>query len=150
MKPTSKNKFKGDPLRHEWISVLLLKALVNSNDDEKWLTDLVQNGFIESQLKDSLKAPNSTPLDKLPNGAKLLAWLIVSHHRLPYIKSDWRDEKAPDLSSMLKRITQEWGYENTQDLTEYNKRVKQCFEFPNGLLSQSKPWTKKLSAGLLV
>ncbi|WP_086981310.1 type I-F CRISPR-associated helicase Cas3f [Vibrio aphrogenes] len=144
LKPTSKNKFKGDPLRHEWISVLLLKALVNSNDDEKWLTDLVQNGFIESQLKDSLKAPNSTPLDKLPNGAKLLAWLIVSHHRLPYIKSDWRDEKAPDLSSMLKRITQEWGYENTQDLTEYNKRVKQCFEFPNGLLSQSKPWTKKI------
>jgi CRISPR-associated endonuclease/helicase Cas3 len=30
--PDSKNKFKGDPIRHEWISVLLLNALVSSNN----------------------------------------------------------------------------------------------------------------------
>ncbi|MEM5550907.1 type I-F CRISPR-associated helicase Cas3f [Pseudoalteromonas neustonica] len=144
LNPNSKNKFKGDPLRHEWISVLLLNALVNSKNDETWLAELAQNAFTETQLKVSLKTQNSTPLDKLPNGAKLLAWLIVSHHRLPYIKSDWRDEKAPDLSSMLKRITQKWGYENIQDLAEYNKRVEQCFEFPNGLLSESKEWRKQI------
>ncbi|MGO2128228.1 MAG: type I-F CRISPR-associated helicase Cas3f [Pseudoalteromonas prydzensis] len=144
LNPDSKNKFKGDPLRHEWISVLLLNALVNNKSDETWLSDLIGNGVNESELKQSVKTQNQTPLDKLPNGAKLLAWLIVSHHRLPYIKSDWRDEKAPDLSAMLKRITQEWGYENTQDPAEYNKRVKYCFEFQNGLLSESKEWRKQV------
>ena len=144
LSPNSKNKFKGDPLRHEWISVLLLNALVNSKSDETWLTELAQNGFTESQLKTTIKTQNSTPLDKLPSGAKLLAWLIVSHHRLPYIKSDWRDEKAPDISAMLKRMTQEWGYENKIDEAEYNKRVKHCFEFPNGLLSESIQWTHKI------
>ncbi|MBO1896918.1 type I-F CRISPR-associated helicase Cas3 [Shewanella sp. BF02_Schw] len=144
LNPNSKNKFKGDPLRHEWISVLLLNALVNNKDDKTWLTDLSQNSFTEAQLKETIRIPNSTPLDKLPNGAKLLAWLIVSHHRLPYTKGDWRDEKAPDISAMLKRITQEWGYENKIDPAEYNKRVKHCFEFPNGLLSESTQWAQKI------
>ncbi|WAJ71258.1 type I-F CRISPR-associated helicase Cas3f [Catenovulum adriaticum] len=144
LNPNSKNKFKGDPLRHEWISVLLLNALVNNKSDETWLSDLIGKGVNDNELKQSVKAQNLTPLDRLPNAAKLLAWLIVSHHRLPYIKSDWRDEKASDLPSMLKRITQEWGYENKIDPAEYNKRVKHCFEFPSGLLSESKEWRKKV------
>ena len=142
--PNSKNKFKGDPLRHEWISVLLLNTLVNSQNDETWLKELATHGFTENQLKKSIKIENIKPLDKLPNAAKLLAWLIVSHHRLPFIKNDWRDEKAPDLSSMLQRITKEWGYENKQDEAEYKKRVKQCFEFPNGLLTESTVWTQQI------
>jgi CRISPR-associated endonuclease/helicase Cas3 len=144
LNPNSKNKFKGDPLRHEWVSVLLLNVLVGKQTDESWLTNLVQSCIDESYLQEKIKVENIKPLDNLPNAAKLLAWLIVSHHRLPYIKEDWRDEKAPDLSTMLKRITQEWGYENKQDEVEYNRRVKQCFEFPNGLLSQSTQWTKQL------
>ena len=144
LNPNSKHKFKGDPLRHEWISVLLLNALVGSKTDESWLSDLIKNGLCETQLKKTAKEQKLTPLDKLPKAAQLLAWLIVSHHRLPYIKEDWRDEKAPDLSSMLKRITKEWGYENRQDESEYQKRIKHCFEFPNGLLTESKEWVRQL------
>lgn len=144
LNPNSKHKFKGDPLRHEWISVLLLNALVGSKTDESWLGDLIKNGLCETQLKKTAKEQKLTPLDKLPKAAQLLAWLIVSHHRLPYIKEDWRDEKAPDLSSMLKRITKEWGYENRQDESEYQKRIKHCFEFPNGLLTESKEWVRQL------
>lgn len=144
LSPNSKHKFKGDPLRHEWISVLLLNALVNNKTDESWLCDLMKGDFSEKELKKVVKEKKLTPLDQLPNAAKLLAWLIVSHHRLPYIKEDWRDEKSPDLSSMLKRITKEWGYENRQDEDDYQKRVKQCFDFPNGLLTQSKEWLKQV------
>lgn len=151
LRPNSKNKFKGDPLRHEWISVLLLNALVNSKSDETWLTELAQNGFTETQLKATIKTQNSTPLDKLPNGAKLLAWLIVSHHRLPNFshsaketRSEWLGEKSETIDVLLQRITQEWGYENKIDTAEYNKRVKHCFEFPNGLLSESTQWTQKI------
>ena len=151
LNPNSKNKFKGDPLRHEWISVLLLNALVNSKSDETWLTELALNGFTETQLKETIKTQNSTPLDKLPNAAKLLAWLIVSHHRLPNFshsaketRSEWLGVKSETIDILLQRITQEWGYENKIDPAEYNKRVKHCFEFPNGLLSESTQWTKKI------
>ncbi len=144
LRPNSKYKFKGDPLRHEWISVLLLNALVNSQEDNLWLSDLIKGDIPETQLKKVVQEQKLTPLDQLPNAAQLLAWLIVSHHRLPYIKEDWRDEKAPNLSSVLKRITKEWGYENKQDDKEYQKRVKHCFEFPNGLLTESKEWLKQV------
>ncbi len=144
LRPNSKNKFKGDPIRHEWISVLLLNALVSTKADKSWLGDLIKGDFSEEQLKQTVQDQKVKPLDKLPDAAKLLAWLIVSHHRLPYAKEDWRDEKSPNLSSMLKRITKEWGYENKQDEQEYKKRVKHCFEFPHGLLTQSHEWLKQV------
>jgi CRISPR-associated endonuclease/helicase Cas3 len=142
--PDSKNKFKGDPIRHEWISVLLLNALVSSKADKSWLNELMIGDFSEANLTKVVKEQKLKPLEKLPNAAKLLAWLIVSHHRLPYSKEDWRDETAPDIDSMLKRISQAWGYENKQDEQEYQKRVKNCFEFPNGLLTQSNEWLKQV------
>ena len=144
LSPNSKNKFKGDPIRHEWISVLLLNVFVSNKDDKLWLSELVSGDISEQGLKTVVKKDNQTPLDKLPNAAKLVAWLIVSHHRLPFIKSDWRDEHKPDISSMLKCITQEWGYQNKQDPQEYQKRVSRCFEFPNGLLTQSSEWIKQI------
>jgi CRISPR-associated endonuclease/helicase Cas3 len=142
--PDSKNKFKGDPIRHEWISVLLLNALVSSKADKSWLNELMIGDFSEVNLTKVVKEQKLKPLDKLPHAAKLLAWLIVSHHRLPYSKEDWRNEAAPDIDSMLKRITQAWGYENKQDEQEYQKRVNNCFEFPNGLLTQSNEWLKQV------
>jgi len=146
LKPNSKNKFKGDPLRHEWISVLLLNALVSNKADEAWLNELITAGANESQLKKDLK-----PLSELPNAAKLLAWLIVSHHRLPNFshsiketRNEWLGVSSENIDVLLERITQEWGYENKQDEAEYNKRVKQCFAFPNGLLSESKEWCRQI------
>ncbi|WP_299491056.1 type I-F CRISPR-associated helicase Cas3f [uncultured Shewanella sp.] len=142
--PNSKNKFKGDPIRHEWISVLLLNALVNTKTDKTWLLELSKGELSEQVLVEAVKAQEERPLAQLSDAAKLIAWLIVSHHRLPYTKTDWRDEKAPDIDSMLERITKEWGYQNNHDRQEYQKRVKNCFEFPKGLLSQSKIWMKQI------
>ena len=152
LKPNSKNKFKGDPLRHEWISVLLLNALVNNNADEVWLNELITVGVKENQLKETIKKENLKPLNELPDGAKLLAWLIVSHHRLPNYshsiketRNEWLGVQSENIDVLLERITQEWGYENKQDEAEYNRRVKQCFEFPNGLLSESKEWRRQIN-----
>jgi CRISPR-associated endonuclease/helicase Cas3 len=151
LKPNSKNKFKGDPIRHEWISVLLLNSFIQEQDDKTWLNVLVNGDIAEQKLKKGLEQTQQVALDKLPDAAKLLAWLIVSHHRLPNFSNDrkqtrntWLDEQAPDLATMLKRITQAWGYENKQDEQEYQKRVKNCFEFPNGFLSQSSEWLKQV------
>ena len=137
----------GDPIRHEWVSCLLLNALVQGNGsstDNGWLTCLTEGVLDENKLKEVVTQQVPKPLDNLPPAAKLVAWLIISHHRLPYIEDDWRDERSPNIDTMLARITQSWGYENRQDEQEFNRRLSACFEFPNGLLSQSSKWQKEL------
>jgi len=147
LSPKSKYKYKGDPLRHEWVSCLLLNSLIqqgNSDTDSAWLNQLISGQLNEHALKGATTQEQIKPLDQLPMTAKLVAWLIVSHHRLPFTKADWRDERAINIDSLLKRINKEWGYENRYDELEYKKRVHACFEFPHGLISDSKSWVKHL------
>lgn len=147
LEPKSSNKFKGDPIRHEWISTLLLTRLINNTSEENdvsWLTKLANEDIDENQFKDFATQEVNKPLEKLPNAAKLIAWLIVSHHRLPSLSLEkangWKDEPAKDINATLKRITKQWGYENNFDEDSYKNRIAGCFEFPQGLLSQSKGW----------
>ncbi|TYL47167.1 type I-F CRISPR-associated helicase Cas3f [Marinomonas sp. IMCC 4694] len=151
LSPNSKNKFKGDPIRHEWISLLLLRAFVqttNSATDDEWLEKLYQGNIDEEQLKILVQNSALTPLANLPPIAQLIAWLIVSHHRLPSLFKDqsgiYKSEQAQSMNIMLRRITKEWGYENRQNEAEYQKRLKSCFSFPNGLLSNSNQWLKNV------
>jgi len=140
----------GDPIRHEWISCLLLNALIKTcdsqEDDTLWLMRLVNGELDETQLKTIVAQQETKPLKKLPPAAKLLSWLIVSHHKmpLPCDKENWRDEPAPHIASILSWITQAWGYENRRNEQEYQQRLTACFEFPNGLLSRSSLWLKQL------
>lgn len=138
-----KQNRSGDPIRHEWISCLLLNALVRNNNDSSddgWLQCLIAGNLDETQLQKLVTEQEKKPLHQLPPIAKLIAWLVVSHHRLPTTKDDWRGENSPCIDTALKRIEQSWGYENRQDEKEYRKRVTFCFQFPNGLLSQSPRW----------
>ena len=151
LSPKSKNRFKGDPIRHEWISVSLLNAFVQKKEDKTWLAELMNGEFSELKLKKAMKKQSSTSLEKLPNAAKLVAWLIVSHHRLPNFsysqqetRKEWGGVASTDLNTLLNRISKEWGYENRQDPQEYEKRVKHCFEFPNGFLTESNEWLKQV------
>tara|TARA_R110001592_G_scaffold341482_4_gene630658 strand:+ start:395 stop:3799 length:3405 start_codon:yes stop_codon:yes gene_type:complete len=159
LNPNKGMSFKGDPIRHEWISLLLLHAFIQEADsttDEAWLNQLSLGEIDETRLKKKIKESTSKPLTHLPPLAKLVAWLIVSHHRLPLPDKerykDYKSEEAPSIDVMLARITKEWGYENRYDEAEYQKRLKECFSFPKGLISNSKPWlnqVKKWSQRLL-
>ncbi len=157
LKPTSKLKYKGDPIRHEWISCLLLNTLVQSQQkaefvqsaDDTWLSALVASNIDEEKLRKIAVTRQVTPLANLPPMAKLVAWLVVSHHRLPLnddkeFASKVAVESAENIDDVLRRITQQWGYENRYDEEEYQQRVQQCFEFPKGLLSTSKPWLAQI------
>ncbi|MFT6219934.1 MAG: CRISPR-associated endonuclease/helicase Cas3 [Rickettsiales bacterium] len=150
-----KNKDKiSDPLRHEWVSCLLLNALVrqSGNDDEGWLKLLVECKLDERKLKTLAKENISNPLDNLPPIAQLVSWLIVTHHRLPFLGDDnqrsrYADERKDSISEMLKSITSNWGYQNYSQ-----EQLDNCFKFPKGLLGSSKVWVKevkKWSAKLL-
>ncbi|OQX58175.1 MAG: type I-F CRISPR-associated helicase Cas3 [Helicobacteraceae bacterium 4484_230] len=153
LKPSS--KIKSDPIRHEWISCMLLNALIaqNSDSEEEWLKRLAEGKIDEDGLKKSVPDPDvdKKVLKNIPNSAKLLMWLIVSHHRLPSfstslkeIEDKWQSEEAYSIDDTLKYITQSWGYENRKDEKEYQERLSRCFLFPNGLLSNSSQWIKNV------
>ena len=77
-------KIMGDPLRHELISTLFLNAFINGETDKGWLTRLSKGRVIANTLKQNTdKNKKINPLSKLPDAASVLAWLILSHHRLP-------------------------------------------------------------------
>ena len=86
LNPKNNMAFKGDPIRHEWISLLLFNAFIQTTDsssDIAWLTQLSHGNFDEEALKQKVLKQTPNPLNGLPPVAKLIAWLIVSHHRLP-------------------------------------------------------------------
>lgn len=150
LNPEIKNKHKGDPLRHEWISCLLFHQFVANSihqpQDEAWLNALINQGIDESCFKANTLLRGKA-FAELPIAAALIAWLIVSHHRLPLPKEKelcdkQREVDNSSLADLLARITPAWGYENRFD--EYNALLPKCFEFPLGLLSNSSIWLADL------
>ncbi len=142
---------QGDPLRHEWISCLLLHTLIEScaphDNDTSWLTKLMEGSLDEKSLAIAIRQDRSKPLAGLPPAASLLCWLIVSHHRmpLPIDKENWRDDPASDIFAISSYITRAWGYENKyDDERNYQQRLNACFEFPGGFLDKSSRWLKQV------
>lgn len=162
------NRNLGDPLRHEWVSCLMLQALVaqsanesgnqsgDKSNDAAWLNLLLTQTWNEQQLQQVLLQQLDTPkaLTDLPPIAQLVAWLVVSHHRLPDLKQTkthpqgehrmYAQRNRDSLSATLQEIDKHWGYQNRFDEADYKKRIKQCFEFKHGLLSQSSQWCGQL------
>lgn len=150
---------ESDPLRHEWISCLLLISLIelsdSFDDDAGWLKLLMDGQWNEESLKKQIlskKQDKQNPFAKLPPIAQMVVWLIVSHHRLPNFKGDdpakYSEEHRPQLNDILTTITAEWGYQNLSD----EKRLNACFDFPQGLLNNAVEWQhslKKWSSRLL-
>ncbi len=140
-------KIQGDPLRHEWVSCLLLNAFIGvAKDDTTWLEVLAKGEFSEEMLKQTLaNNKNRSPLAKLPPIAGMMAWLILTHHRLPLPKEKENQkrfngfplEKYDDLFSV---IDKSFGYENLN--TEID--LEQCLNFSQGLPSQSPSWLKQI------
>lgn len=95
LKPKNgKNKTPCDPWRHEWISMLLFIAFVDQQSDEQWtdcLHDLHERTLDERKRLSDLVIVKAKLLIEQPRpmmAAKSplvswIAWLIVSHHRLP-------------------------------------------------------------------
>ena len=144
--PKNKKQFKGDPLRHEWISTVFLKAYINEEPDEQWLARLAKGEFDIEQLKQQAVESGKTSASKqlrliykLPPAAGALSWLILSHHRLP-VKECNPEKPATTWDSLFKKIRQDWGYENRFDESEFQKDLPRCFNYPKGLPNDSAHW----------
>jgi CRISPR-associated endonuclease/helicase Cas3 len=132
-----------DPLRHEWVSCLLLHAFVNGESDVQWLSRLAAGTIDEAHLQTILATnTNLKPLAKLPPVASMLAWLVVSHHRLPlpYVRQEqerFKNKSGAQLKDLFSVITGDFGYQNGKE------NIIDCLTFPNGLPSQSTHWLKQ-------
>jgi len=84
-----------EPYRHEWISLRLFQSFVGDHADEQWLDALANANFefLYRYFKDGVDNPENEkhPILSLPPFAQLVAWIIVSHHRLPLVPM-WRDD----------------------------------------------------------
>ena len=97
LKNALKNKKPvADPFRHEWISLRLFEAFVHScgDTDKDWISQLTSISgkrhdfsWFENVIKDEIDQVSNSPFQNLPPIAKLTAWLIVSHHRLPILNT---------------------------------------------------------------
>ena len=129
-----------DALRHEWVSCILLKAFISSgqqSDDTDWLTRLAGGQLDEAALQSADLIKMQKPLEGLPPTAQLLAWLIVSHHRLP-LDRNITGSKAPTINNILDVLTSDSGYQNAFD----EASVRACLRFPKELVSESSRWMK--------
>ena len=146
------NKLKGhqkpDAIRHEWVSILILSKFINGRGNEAWLDDL-SNGNLEEKF--NLNYQNiDTPLEKLPDSAKMVAWLVFTHHLLPIDNKEAIDskkwiERSYDFKETMSFFKKEWGYANNSQ-----EQLKECFifkELPSKSLKwqvQVKKWSRKL------
>ena len=140
----------GDALRHEWISCLLLKALINSTQnpetDKEWLTTFSKGEINESALLRTDLKTIQKPLRDLPPIAQMIAWLILTHHRMPLlqnkneIKNNWPNVAAESINQLFKHVDQRWGYSNEIAADT----LSDCLHFPKGLISGSKLWLKNV------
>lgn len=102
--------------RHEWVSLRLFQAFVGSDDDAGWLRRLIDVEHYNEQdwlsagryQRDGLDAVHAFPFLQLPPLAAAVAWLVVSHHRLPVIPV-FRDDGAQDwLGKRAKNSRSNW------------------------------------------
>lgn len=129
--------FTGDPYRHEWISLRLFEWLLSGvASDAEWLERFCQlDIWLQAQ---AMPFPGWTEADvrtsslhTLPPLAQWLAWLIVSHHRLPFEASGYRkqDERQRAKNNRLKlRRTISAFYEKIEPVDYWVRNPKAAEE----------------------
>lgn len=115
--------------RHEWVSLRLFQAFVGQDDDDGWLLRLADSDAFDERLwlaadryqRDGLDADATFPFRHLPPLAAAVAWLVVTHHRLPVVpveKSDgnqgWLGKRSPRfnhvwLETPLAQVAHDWN-----------------------------------------
>jgi CRISPR-associated endonuclease/helicase Cas3 len=133
-------------IRHEWVSLRLFEAFVGSDDDATWLARLMAPtesdvaSWLGSRLQqDGLKAICTSPFGNLSHAplAKALAWLVVTHHRLPVLPFGQQFTDS-FISGALNQITCSWNEDEIKNATA--ETLKPYWTFPHGLPVTNPEW----------
>ncbi|VCU69226.1 CRISPR-associated nuclease/helicase Cas3 subtype I-F/YPEST [Pigmentiphaga humi] len=146
--------------RHEWVSVRQFQAFVGSDDDAGWLRRLadpdgwqLDDWCVErKRLRDGLDpdADANKPFAHLPPLASAVAWLILTHHRLPILPQASPTESSSEtrvqgfqvsmLDEILKQIGPSW---NERVEAADAESVRSYWYFPHGLPVTEPSWRKR-------
>ena len=172
--------------RHEWVSVRLFQAFVDKDDDAGWLQRMADCADEAADSKafealwrdraggrllcDGLDDPAWSPEQKeaanpfvcLPPLAQAVAWLVLTHHRLPCLPNRVDQQHADDLDEdarifkrfgsrpadmparllhgVLARVNADWN-EPREVASEAQK--KSYWQFPHGLPVSQLVWRKQ-------
>lgn len=144
-----------EPYRHEWVSLRIFQAFVAKRDDQEWLEDLVNidNAAEEKMLlnlmplRDGIEPKSGNPFQQLPTVAKLVAWLIVSHHKLPqYPKNEDNPPSFENINEWLS-VSFEACWNSPQCLNDdWDANILvQNWSFPHGTPLKSAHWQTQAS-----
>lgn len=144
-----------EPYRHEWVSLRLFQAFVDGRTDAEWLqalksVDSKTEGIVLNNLellKDGLVDNIENPFVALGPIATTVAWLIVSHHRLPeYPKGKDNPPSLKNVDMWLKMYFEAcWNSPQCLNDDWDNKTIKENWEFPYGTPFKSAVWKEQVS-----
>jgi len=149
--------------RHEWVSVRLFQAFVGGDNDADWLQRL-----IASDQRDSLKhwldklqcdgkestKKHDKPLKTLPPLARAIAWLILTHHRLPTLPFRGRDKyiyhgmpnnhiNSAELTNAHVSVEAIWNEPYLLNEAPHNLNAAPYWAFQHGLPVIERAWHKR-------
>lgn len=158
-------KLKGErgvqePLRHEWLSLLVFAAFIEGKTDQEWLQKLANiceqdEELVNKELKkwqQDYQLSLSNPFVGMPPIARAVGWLIVSHHRLPVYPKTYGDEagekfKLPSILLEELQITNnKWdaSWNSRQCVNDWSREEwHDLFIFPAGSPIKSKYWRER-------
>ena len=140
-----------EPYRHEWVSLRIFQAFTAGKTDKQWLTELAnitaefEHSVLAKLHKDTPEQEHLEPFAGLAPVARLVAWLIVSHHRLPVFFPK-NSNISPSLSSITGWLSDDfdvlWNSVNSAENCEQQRREQNwLFEYGTPLLSAT--WRQK-------
>ncbi|WP_087018361.1 type I-F CRISPR-associated helicase Cas3f [Thaumasiovibrio subtropicus] len=138
-----------EPFRHEWISMQLFLAFVAERDDKVWLNALCElKADSDQDLLAKYKLTKSVTFGDIAAYSPLaaaIAWLIVSHHRLPQQQGKNPPNTKLDQADnwVAEEIGVEWNACNHKSDKFSESTFQQCSVFPYGLPMQSRTWRAK-------
>lgn len=149
----SDKKLAANLYRHEWVSLRLVQAFVGQDDDAGWLARLQDPKEMDGklwekklkagQLRDGMDdvAADNKPFaeNKLPPLAAAIAWLIVTHHRLP-VPPRGATITSDLLQKGLQLVDSQW---NQTFAATSKAEAKPYWTFPHGLPVDDKTWREQ-------
>jgi CRISPR-associated endonuclease/helicase Cas3 len=161
----------GDPYRHEWISLhLFILMIAGCDTNESMLIRLAHFDDYQQQHPNWYQSLTSVKpqalnlsLNNVPSLGQWLAWLIVSHHRLPLCLRDerWnqgdasyhkinRDKQLQD-SEYIENYTPEAFFSHLQAISQWVWNPQSEHPFPKQFwqlkqsVTENKRWLSQLS-----
>ena len=162
LKTPKNGNYERNLYRHEWISLRLFQSFVHNMNDEEWIQKFIN--FKECDIKELVNivllylmkdgiTEIQNPFKVLSPIAKVVGWLILTHHRMPakpIVKNDkeywsygYNDKgiNKGELGVFLNNITANW---NEPHKNRDKEKILNYWKFDKGL-PVTKMWCLEVS-----